>query len=925
MPSRPLARGLRLALAAALAGPLLVAPGGAGAASAPLRCPGAVTTGRWQAVPVEAFAGTEGVQTRDVVAAYAVDARRPSRVLATNGNRVKASSSAGCGWDDVLVLAAGPSAALPFSGAASTVVATALLPGGPALAAVREGTAAASRPHVVRSASGRAGSWAVSDAGLPAQGAPRALEPAGDGRTAYLVLSPTSSGGSSGGTLPTLPGAPEPTGPAGLLYATTDGGASWELRTGAGAVAAGGIDALSVDPADPDLLYAVAGGQLLVSTDGGRSLDPAGVSGVTAVEAMEPGELVAATDQGVVHSTDAGASFRLRAPLGGVSSLAYRTGDDQVVAESQGRLFRVGARGGGRAAPVPAAEEAVAGTAVGDRGAGASFHVLAGHSLLRWVDPPPASGPPLPPPVGDVAAPPPPPGRITPPTRSVTLEVGRSEVLDFALALPPSPTPVDLVFLVDTSPDIGAERGGTSYLGQLKASFAAITRELTDAGVDVKVGLATTGAGPGTGEPPFGEVDPTPTVAEGTSYQKPVPYRLRRAVGDVDAELRQAFEDLRADNNVQTEQRPDVKEGHLIALEQLVLGDGVLEEGSTEVAPRYTVQPGQKAGFRQQEGVRKLVVMATDEAFNNPHGTMRRADGSADVEGVARLLAERGVQVIGISPQEGAGSRPDLETVARITRALAPAGGVDCGNDVRIAAGQPLVCESSAAFQGVLTGLVRSLVDEQDARLVAEDRSPVLGSIDAPLLRQLDVTVRNDRPFRVRVSCVDVAPGTYRQRLDALLRGFRVARADLTVSCRAVPPAAVPVVPPRPAAQQQAPGETAQDPPPAQPVTQVPPAPVPAPPVVQPQAQPQPQAQVQSQAQVQPLTAAALQQQEELQLALALLADERPGPGSELAMVDRRSGERARAHALLAVAMLACSAAGLARLRGAPSVRRQRG
>ncbi|MBC7375198.1 MAG: hypothetical protein H7323_14515, partial [Frankiales bacterium] len=175
-------RRARVALAGALALPLVLGPVIADAASGPLACRGTTTVGPWQQVPVEAFGGVERVQTRDVVTAYAVDAARPARVLATNGNTIKASGSDGCAWEDALVLTATPSAAVPFSGTTATIVSAALLPGGPALAAVREGSAAASRPHIVRSPSGAKDSWATSDSGLPAQGAPRQLEATSDGR-----------------------------------------------------------------------------------------------------------------------------------------------------------------------------------------------------------------------------------------------------------------------------------------------------------------------------------------------------------------------------------------------------------------------------------------------------------------------------------------------------------------------------------------------------------------------------------------------------------------------------------------------------------------------------------------------------------------------------------------------------------------------
>ena len=43
------------------------------------------------------------------------------------------------------------------------------------------------------------------------------------------------------------------------------------------------------------------------------------------------------------------------------------------------------------------------------------------------------------------------PGRITPGSRTVQLKVGTSGIYDYSLAMPKSPTPLDLFFLIDTS------------------------------------------------------------------------------------------------------------------------------------------------------------------------------------------------------------------------------------------------------------------------------------------------------------------------------------------------------------------------------------------------------------------------------------------------------------------------------------------
>lgn len=376
-------------------------------------------------------------------------------------------------------------------------------------AAIREGSGAASRPHVAVSRSGERGSWSFSDAGLPGQGTPRLLEAAGDGRTAYLVLSPVEDGGVAGGALPGVPGSPAGAEPAGSLYATSNAGGSWELRAPAGDLPADGVTGQSVDPADPSLLYLVSGDRLLISRDGGRTLRDAGLNGVRAVETMEPREVAVAQDQGpetglIQYSRDGGATFAARASARSLDSLGYRRGDGMLLGEGLGRLLRIDARRDGRPEPVRIPLQPRPGTALGDRGSTPSYTVLAEHSILRWVDLTPGAQAPPPPGVGDLAPPPPPPGRVEPASQDATVPVGESRLLDYRLVLPPSPTPVDLVFLVDTSPVMGR------YIEDLRENLGRIASSLACSGIDVKVGLATTGPGPADGEPPYPDVKSSP-------------------------------------------------------------------------------------------------------------------------------------------------------------------------------------------------------------------------------------------------------------------------------------------------------------------------------------------------------------------------------------------------------------------------------
>ncbi len=900
------ARRLRAALAAALAAPLLVGPVVAEAVSVPLTCGGrkVAQTGLWQRLPVEGFRGVPGVTgTRDVVTAYSVDAVRPDRLLATNGNTVKRSTTAGCTWKDVLVLGAQGAPGVPLSGSTSTVVATASLPGGPSLAAVREGTSAASRPHVVSSSDGGEGSWRETSGGLPAQGSPRLLEPAGDGRTAYLTISPATDAGGSGGTLPTLPGVGgAPAGPAGFLFATTDGGRTWAQRGSVASLPSGasGFDALAVDPADPELLYAVSDGRLVVSRDGGRTLSVApDVAGVTAVEPMEAGEVAVLAGTTLLHSRDGGRSFAERPAPVGAGSAAYRKGDGALVVEADGALFRVEARAKTRGpVELDAGVPATAGSARGTRSDQGSFSALAGHDLLRFVDPVSRAVVGTPRAPGDLGAPPPPPGRMDPPSRSVVLPVGESRVVDFTLVLPKSPTPLDLYLLVDVSQSMG------DYIADVKANLEPVAGQIAAQGIDLRVGIGTVAAGPRAGERPYPDVDPSEP-----RYRKPDVYKRVRQIGEVNADLRKALSEV-AIQTPPSGQRAGAAEGQLIGLDQLVDGLGIVDDRlGGEARGAYVVPPGQQAGFRDQPGIRRIVALATDENFTDPYGTRLGPDGKPDIPSYAQRLRAAGIKVIGLTAQEGGRSKADLITMARLTGTFTPPGGVDCGDEVVLKEGEPLVCDSGRNFTQVLGRALQGLADRQSVALVRRGPETLLGDVDASGLRDLDVTVRNDVPFRVRVSCVDVAAGKYAPSVDAVLRDTVVATAKLAVTCTA-PVAAAAAQPPKPPAPAQDPVAPA-----GQPAAQAPPPPAPAPPVVQPQAQPQAQAQTQVQAQVNPMTAAMLQQQEELQLALALSSDERLSPGGELAMVDRQRSAELRALALLSVSMAAASTLGLARLR----------
>ncbi|MDX6268774.1 MAG: Integrin beta chain domain [Frankiales bacterium] len=906
---RPRLRSALLVAAVLSAGLPTIALAGVHDTAPALHC-GVAQHGSWETIHIDSFKPVQALSSPDSVSAWTVDAGRPQDLAVSNGVRIQTTADHGCSWSDALALQVTPGNGQSFAGAGAKIVSLALL-GSTRVAAVQEGTGAASRPHVLVSSGG---SWVTADSGLPAQGAPKLLRAANDGRTLYLTISPTGSGGGSGSTsgLPGIPvGGGDVNSQTGLLYASTDRGHTWTLRTTANDLPSGGtgFSALDVDASDSNRLYGIVSGHLAVSRDGGGSFTTTPESDFTALTAMEPLTLVAFRASGhVLYSANGGASFSPYAAPGGVTSVGYRPGDSTVMIERSGLLQQLTIFTG-MLVNAPAGTQPRSGSLIGDRGNEASYHALAGHSLLRYVDPV-GKGVVIPPiAAGDTSVPPPNPGKVIPASQNVTLPVGSSGSVPFTLDLPKNDTPLDLFFLVDDSGSM------TDYIESLKTNINDIVASLTRQHVNLKVGVGTLGTGPRKDGKPYPPtyVDP---ANPSQPYNRPVIYRRLRPVGDTGPELQAAVNNIKIETNVSSQISDSGHEGQLLALSQVARGRGIHTQNEVDLhLPTFSdVPPGQDAGWRGNQSVRRLIILATDEPFDDPYPQVHDAQERPAFAQAVRDLNLVHAQVIGMGA--GGDSMDDLRTVARGTHSFAPPGGVYCGVDPNteepenIAAGQPLACNSGDHFAEAIIRLLSSLVDRQTVSLVPLAKSPVLGALQGHALTGLNVKKPNAAPFTVNVSCVDVKPGRYGGDIAAVLRGTKVGSAHVNVTC--VKAAAA--VAPKPLPPAAAPPAPAPNPPAPAVVPAVPPAPA-----------VQAQVQLQTQVQVNPMSAGAIQEQQELQLALALngtLKDDDPAfnPGTQLAMVDRRKHEQVQAMYLLAVAMTACAGLGLARLRSRPEV-----
>jgi photosystem II stability/assembly factor-like uncharacterized protein len=113
----------------------------------------------------------------------------------------------------------------------------------------------------------------------------------------------------------------------GVLYKSTNGGATWSDLSTSAITAAGNYQySVAVDPSDPNKVF--VGGDIFVSSsDGGLTWKP-GLTAMTYVYSIMPdpanaGTFYAANSSGVFVSTDSGGSWRKRSSVGGsVSQLS---------------------------------------------------------------------------------------------------------------------------------------------------------------------------------------------------------------------------------------------------------------------------------------------------------------------------------------------------------------------------------------------------------------------------------------------------------------------------------------------------------------------------------------------------------------------------------------------------------------------------
>lgn len=816
---------------------------------------------------------------------HALAPRKPDRIWVTNGISVVLTDDGGCSWEDVFSLSELPELDMPVSQLTGKILSLSVPEAANAqdqiYMMVSETIGPASRPHVIASYdAGR--TWELRDQGLPpASGALIEMNVApSNAKTIYVLMQ---------GTPVTTP----------EVWVTQNAGESWQKQ---GEIP--GANGFSIDPLNASELW-LRGASLQYSSDGGRSYakieyvgPPVGPIDVFHASGAPSRVLAYQIEGGMFSRTmDGGKTWSsIPTPPNRPLSVAHGNTQDDIIMSVHEGIYRFRepyywvevTPGVAQTLKLPEDYEDIVDFQMPRVDAPAPVGRTS-TTLERYTGFAIAL-----PPLAPAAAPVKTDALLAGPKRPVRIEAGASKDVDYRLELPPQPTPLDVLFLVDTTESMESSING------LLAGLQRISRDLSDADVDVRFGA--------------GEYKDYPIAGFGDPLAGDFPYRRNRDMGPADASLVAALEMMEASGGGR-----HAPESQLTALYQAATGEG--EPGCTDPAPdgpssgpgaaRGCVPPGQGLSFRGD--ALRVIVNITDAGFENS-----AAHPSPPFDTVSAELARLGIMQVGLAVYGPNGNKPALASLGEMaseTGALVPEGGVDCDGDgtKELPAGAPLVCEILDETQHGVANLapailasLRALTDIADVGLVArsggsliEEISPSFSGVDVKDAQTLDFTVTYACPEDIRTRASVDLVGT--------VRDASVAGTTTKVVCKPVA---------EDEADEPIAAIVAAIEPPLAALVAVPPAPPPPAPVTQYQAQPN--ANVQA--------AAAQQEQEETQVATVhQLTEEDLEESYAMTAYERRPrGVDAEAFALYLAAVGMAGVAAAVRLRTRHRVATQR-
>jgi photosystem II stability/assembly factor-like uncharacterized protein len=294
-------------------------------------CGGKITRqGMWLRVAAPKF--TDGAQT---ISAYAIDSANPAIAMVTNGVVIERSADYGCTWTNVFTVPTVPSASFPFSAQTASITAIATGSSGHDYAVVDD----SAHPHVIASADGGK-TWAEADTGIVAPTTGKSQLAVAGTSVAYLLVR-------TAGQL---------SAPADLIYATADGGKTWTpnafpvstLLRGPGSAPV--VRSIAVEPANTKALWVATDSGLYHSTDSGATWSTPDIGGsdsmgAVAIYQSPNGKAAVSTFEDAqslaYYSTDSGSSWSPSPTPSTVASAAVIHGTPDIgIATSGGSVYR---------------------------------------------------------------------------------------------------------------------------------------------------------------------------------------------------------------------------------------------------------------------------------------------------------------------------------------------------------------------------------------------------------------------------------------------------------------------------------------------------------------------------------------------------------------------------------------------------------
>lgn len=812
------------AATAMMVGLIVVAPFLAPAVAA--ECGGRINTqGQWRIISKPSFSTGDKVLT-----GYGVDPGEPGRLFATNGSVVAVSNDGGCKWKETFT-----GQGLNTLPGSSYTIKKILNPLPDVAVLMIEQRSGSARPVIFTSKDGGS-SWSEGGAGLPPNGEPEMIvEARSAASTLFLAVDV------GGGSLD-------------LIYVSTDGGATWLLRSDLTDLRSNaGIRGISVDDLNPQFVWAWGSGGLFRSTNGGAKFQS-----VNDFNGQTTSWLVARGGAGLVFLPDATPRpqaattddngdtwLRVGAP-GGITSSEHGPGVDQIVMTASGAVYAYHAPSftwQDLQAPRNGVEDVRL-----TGGADPALFVHNPEAILRLTNPNPSGG------FGPVSGEQPgrnvsliePPDRTSkaaslgPNGRRLELDIGETQVVSYDLSLPAREVPLDVFFVIDTSSSM------TRTINGLATSLQEIINGLNEARIDVEFGLAEYRSYPSR-NPPRDDIEDNFVYKRIVKLPATLP-QLAAAINQMEAAAGGFYD------------------AHLSALYQAATGEGedVFPVG---VPTKGDVPPGLQATFREK--ALRVVINATDERFGRSEGgngvivsdpSEAPPPNIKSFEQVASAFNQRNMKHVGLAI--GRAPLEDMQRVSRDTGTHAT-GPVDCDGDgsVDLGTGDPLVCHlrSSQSDAGInlvpaVVGLLRAIQDAVPVSLNVDKGKAVVRKVTPETHEGVILQTANDLQFDVKYGCDESTAGKrFKVELRAASSAARLdRRTTTTIVCTDepknpliptqsfIPPLLALAVPPPP-------------PPPA-PITQINPA-------------------TQAQAQAQAQGAAAHQEQKEPQLATVTAYD----------------------------------------------------